>query len=1091
MRDRIVLFLFLFALSAGLPAQGFFSRETIELSPSTLEYKLQYERIVAGSEIVVAGVDTLLTELYRMDYRQGKLVFFSLPETEIVYIEYLRIPVGIGQEYRLYKVISQRDSLRDEISSRRRLFDDPDSNLDISGSKTFALTFSDENAFDLKQSLYVNLQGRLGNNVNILAQLSDSQTKLSPEGDSRELSSLDQVFVKIFGRNYEFAMGDLDWQSAATRFFDYKTSFEGINAAYLGNIKTQLGYSAASGKNAAMRIEIIDGKQGPYYLNSAGYQSSYIVVAGSERIFLDGALLERGTDYTIDYSEGSVMFRRLVLSTNNVMAYYQYSDENFKQNMVFNSFELPLGNRWLLKQNFMYQADSSSQPLLYSYTESDLDSLAIAGDNNAWGSGVFAVDPGTGAYRLLYTSDGLAYYEYAPDDSLASYNLIFSYVGYGNGDYEQFSSGKFQYKGSGQGSWMPQKRLLAPVMNNHLNAALAYRGDSISLSAEASYTRRDRNTLSALDDTDNNGIVLYVQGAWKPESDKLQPQVAIDYERRTANTHLETQSLSLADEIDLAAIVVADSLEQEQFNLSTALLSQAGWNPKLAIRYRNVKDRFTQRALRISSYNPAKDWFPEINYRSTVSEQLYSETAEYTGLYQYHSLISAWQWNIVRLRLDLLYNWLAFDQLSGMPPAIGNSYLKINPALSLTYSKNASTSLSYLADETYIQANDWQKTSTTGTINLRQVLSSLQHNLDLDYSHRDITRLISTEQGNTSFDLIRFRSNHNVLNNAVSLSSNYQLNQTEFFPRIRELEYVGLGLGYYDSTGVFLSGGDYDYTYITSDQGKISSELTAQLNLFLKPGMYLKDNLSRRIQSDTSINLIEITERRNEALSYIFYPGYVFDPVFTIYGKQSLVNNIWLDLWQNRLLLNLTLDLDRSLDQRYQELSRSYNRIMAGELSIRQLRSGNYKLSYRNEYEDDSRYQSLISINSLDLLWQRVLTPQSSIETSISYSLEDGKNAQTNESYMVNTYSLRPSIRTILNRQYRISGQIGLQYNDRSGSDYLSFLPEKRDGFSLTWTLSAIYRLNSFSSFTLQYSGNQYPLQDSKHQLSLEFKAEL
>ena len=353
MRDRIVLFLFLFALSAGLPAQGFFSRETIELSPSTLEYKLQYERIVAGSEIVVAGADTLLTELYRMDYRNGRLVLSALPETDILYIEYLRIPPGIGQELRLYQVISPGDSLREEVSSRRRLFDDPDSNLEISGSKTFALTLSDDNAFDLKQSLYVNLQGRLGSNVNILAQLSDSQTKLSPEGDSRELSSLDQVFVKIFGSNYELAMGDLDWQSAATRFFDYKTSFEGINAAYLGDIKAQIGYSAASGKNAAMRIEIIDGKQGPYYLNSAGYQSSYIIVAGSERIFLDGALLERGTDYTIDYSEGSVMFRRLVLSTNNVMAYYQYSDENFKQNMVFNSFELPLGNRWLLKQNFI------------------------------------------------------------------------------------------------------------------------------------------------------------------------------------------------------------------------------------------------------------------------------------------------------------------------------------------------------------------------------------------------------------------------------------------------------------------------------------------------------------------------------------------------------------------------------------------------------------------------------------------------------------------------------------------------------------------------------------------------------------------
>jgi hypothetical protein len=73
-----------------------------------------------------------------------------------------------------------------------------------------------------------------------------------------------------------------------------------------GKHYAQSAFSAGGGKNASVKINIIEGKQGPYYLKANDTQSNILVLAGSEEIFIDGNKLERGLDYSIDYSEGSV-----------------------------------------------------------------------------------------------------------------------------------------------------------------------------------------------------------------------------------------------------------------------------------------------------------------------------------------------------------------------------------------------------------------------------------------------------------------------------------------------------------------------------------------------------------------------------------------------------------------------------------------------------------------------------------------------------------------------------------------------------------------------------------------------------------------
>ena len=1086
-----LLLLILLCVSIGaIQAIDHYFDESILIQPDTTEYELGHKALVQYSETVrsdslvwVRGRD------YQIDYRNGRLILLKSPESDYLKIDYLTIPEELLKPVYLYRYETLSDSLIISRKPRQRILSE-DSNLLVSGSKTFALTFSNDESFDLKQSLFVNLSGELSKGIRISAQLSDSQSKLSPEGDSRELSSLDQVFIKVYNEKFDVSMGDVEWKSKKTRFIDYSSKFEGIRISTFGKLELTAGYSAGNGKQAQMTLVIIEGKQGPYYLNSAGYQSSYAVVAGSESIYQNGAILDRGLDYTIDYSNGTVMFKRLVVPSDQIVVYYQYTDENYRQSMIFGDADFKLGDRFQITHNVIYQNDNSSSPLLYGFTEADKDSLRLAGDSNAWGAGAIQTEAGTGTYIQNSTPEGILYYVYAPTDTLADYNVTFSYVGAGLGDYDEFSSGKFVYKGQGQGNWIARKRLVAPVRRVNANQVLEYHTDTLRLGLESIYGYDDKNSLSALDDNDNNSAIFTLYGTYEDPGLKLQPSLGLSYENRLAKMFLFSKYSDPASEADLSGIAIPDSLQQSQLNAQISLIPVTPWTSQLAFRQRNTRDGTDQSAIRLSNMVKAGGYRPELTLRNTISTQTTSDGIR--SIWHYHSLRAVWKRGIFDLGLDGLFNGYYYDSDSTTGSA-DTRYLKISPWFGIITAKQSSTKLSYTQDKNEIRQDNWDTLNQTRIYNLHHVTGSLNHNIDLDFTHRQIVKRPESDETNTldSYDLIKIRSSHNLLKQAISLVTNYQLNQTEFFPSIRELEYIGDGLGLYDSTGVYTADGDYDYVYITSDQGTQSTEINGQLNLYLKPGQIFKNSYLSRLQADTTVNATEQTSAIDSYLSYIFYPGTVYKPETTIYGKQDLVQNIWIDLVPNRANLMLNLELGRSMDKRYQDSSNSYHRTFSGKLDLMKIRGINYNVTASSGDERDSRYNSVINRNSIVCTGQKYISPKSAFELQLSYDLEKGKQANTDDSYQISVWGITPSYKNVFMQKYRVTAKLGVKYNARSGSEYLSFLPEKRDGLNAVWSFQAVYKLNSFSSATIEYSGNSYPQDSANHQLKLEFKAEL
>ena len=1083
MRPFILAAVLILSSFAPLAAQGLVLDISLPLLPDQLSYQLAQGPIVSGSESVFADTLLLVPGLdYRLDHRAGALILQRFPEAEYLRVSCLLVPPDLASPRQLYHELDPSDSLFQSVAPRPRSWLPDDGKLLISGAKTFAITFSDEEAFDLKQSLFVNLNGELSRNVNIAAQLSDSQSKLTPEGDSKELSSLDKVFIRVFGKQYEIAMGDLDWEFTDTRYINYRTSIEGLNAWYRDRHFAQAGFTAAAGKPASQAITIIDGKQGPYYLNPTGWQSSYLITAGSEQIYRNGILLERGTDYYIDYSEGSVMFRNLVVSSDQINAWFQYADEHYKQSTLFNSSKIQVLPGLTISHHFIRQADAKDSPLLYQFSPADLDSLSAAGDRVAWGNGITLVEPGLGSYILCYTEEGIPYYEYAAGDTTAVYNLTFSFVGLGNGDYEEYSSGKYRYVGPGMGSWLPQKRLVPAVLRNNADLALNYGYKGLELGVEGIYTTNDKNTFSALDDEDNRSGLLTAWGRLRSGEDARSSWIGLDFERRWEKSFLFSQQSGYAEEYDLSLLAPADSLAQWRLDLTLGSGAWEAWKPQLTLRYRDIPGLYSQKALRLLSKSTGKGVFPALDLRSTLSWQdIVSDGG--SSLMQYHDLAGSWDFNWFKAKLLANYNSLEHSQITASEA--DSRYYRVNPQITLGVAKTSLSQLSFTQDNNFRKDTDWVSSASSQTYALKHSTTTLNHNLNLEFTHRQIQK----EGPKTSYNLVSFRNSNYFLQQAVMLLCNYQLNQTEFFPRIRELEYIGSGLGLYDSTGVYTPDGDWDYVYITSGRGTLSSEVNGQVSLYLKPGnQFPKWNWLRGdliLQGTLQDSLMA------DWRSYLIFPETALSGPSTIFSNQRLSQTLWLDLVPNRVIGSLGAQFNRSLDNRYQSQSRASEALYSAEFDLKNLAGNNYNIRYHHSNETDSRYLSDITQNELRMLVQRNFTSNNIGTLNLSGRLEDGIQQQSGEGYRLRGLSLEPGYRGVWGKKARVNGSFGLRYNFREGSEFLAFLPEKRGGLLLNWSASAVYRLNSFSSATLEYSGTAYPEQDVKHSLKLEFKAEL
>lgn len=408
--------------------------------------------------------------------------------------------------------------------------------LQSSGSITRGITVGNNQNAGLNSAMNLQLSGRISEDLSILAVISDQNIPFQPEGTTRQIQDFDKVFIRISGLGASLTAGDLELERPSSHFMHFNRKARGGMITYQdtlkkgalggGRMETVAAGAVARGKYARNQIRGGEGNQGPYRLSGSDNESLIMILAGSERVFLDGVPLIRGMDqdYVMDYNLGELTFMpsRLITADSRIVVEFEYAERNYARSLVFAGTSL-VYEKASLRFNFFSERDQPNQPLFQSLSEDRRarmaavgDSLHLAFDWNVDSTGFFND-------RVMYLlTDSLGYdtvFVFSTNPELAVYQLGFTYVGPAAGNYRQISSAAngrvFQWvaplDGVPQGTHEPIVLLVTPKSHRMVSMDGEIRLSSTTR-AHYSYalSSRDVNLFSEKDKADDQGHALFV-----------------------------------------------------------------------------------------------------------------------------------------------------------------------------------------------------------------------------------------------------------------------------------------------------------------------------------------------------------------------------------------------------------------------------------------------------------------------------------------------------------------------------------------------------------------------------------------------------
>lgn len=506
------------ARAGSLSVEGGRRRIVLEASEAGGSPVLPDLFVVAGTDSVWIDGRLLLRDSdYTIDSESGAVEFsVDIPDTAEIVLAYRYIPLDVNPVYRSSVLESPGalppgfgpESMLVSTAPGERAAPPPAHGLRVGGAKTFGITVGSDRDASLEQSLRLSVSGNVTRDVSVNAYLSDQNTPLLPEGDTEELRALDKVLIEIEGENVGATLGDYELHIDGGPLADFRREETGAMVrASVGPTDVVLAGARSAGRFVGTSFRGIDGKQGPYLLTDGSGSTGITVVAGSERIWLNGRELKRGRDrdYIIDYASGELTFteRVHIVSESEIAADYEYTDEDFERDTYAGRARLATRDgAAALGLSFFREADDAEASTSTEFSAAELAVLEAAGDDPelAHDDGIDSVGVGLGDYVRL--EEGV--FEYAGSDS-GDYDLSFERADGGAYDYD-YVLGHYVYAGPGAGSFELGRRLPMPTEHGLVSAdghiSLARDG---YLDVSTALSSLDLNTYSDRDDDDNLG----------------------------------------------------------------------------------------------------------------------------------------------------------------------------------------------------------------------------------------------------------------------------------------------------------------------------------------------------------------------------------------------------------------------------------------------------------------------------------------------------------------------------------------------------------------------------------------------------------
>lgn len=544
-----------------LPAQEMklSNMRTRNIQPSLVTQVLDSLPMVQGSWYI-DGIDT---SLYSVNAVSAEITFRQPLPTDSVTIHYRIFPEPLYRQY-FHKDPKRLDSVQTvmpyyyEASQASGNIPFADfGNVQYGGSFGRMLSFGNNQDIVLNSQFNLQMQGDLGDSIRITGAITDNTIPFQPEGNTQQLQEFDKVFIQLQRKKSTLIAGDYDLHKPAGYFMNYYKRVQGgffsssFRTGKRSENKVGVSASLAKGKFTRNTITAVEGNQGPYKLTGPNGEQFFIVLAGTEKVFIDGVLLKRGEDYdyTIDYNTAEIHFmpRRIVTKDMRIAVEFEFSDRNYINSLFVLTDEWQIRPGMKLHLNMFSNQDAKNQNVQQSLDSNKIKFLSTIGDSiqQAYYSSAQYQDTFSNSKILYRKTDTLVntvvypdVYVYSTQRDSAKYSVSFTYVGDGHGNYKQSVSeanGRVYawiapLDGKRQGDYEPVVLMVTPKKQQMMSAGITWQIDSSrSLFIETAVSNKDPNTFSTRDNqthqgvattlTFHNGTYLGAKRIWKWQQD--------------------------------------------------------------------------------------------------------------------------------------------------------------------------------------------------------------------------------------------------------------------------------------------------------------------------------------------------------------------------------------------------------------------------------------------------------------------------------------------------------------------------------------------------------------------------------------------
>lgn len=405
--------------------------------------------------------------------------------------------------------------------------------IDYNGTYGRSLTIGNSQDVSLNSSFNLQLNGYILDSVRIEAAVTDNNIPVQPDGNTQQIQEFDRIYITFEKGKHKLTAGDYTLERPNSYFVNFNKRVQGLmyqDEFALGKkVKNTFGLSGSIAKGQFSRniFQGIEGNQGPYKLTGNNGEQFFIVLAGTEKVFIDGVQLERGEDrdYVINYNTGEITFmpRQMITKDKRIQFEFEYQDRNYLNTLVYAYDELQIGKKWNVRFNAYSNQDSRNQPYTQNLTGEQKRFLEGIGDQIDQAYYRVITEDTFAANKILYkivdTMVNNVLYDsvfvYSTNKDSARYTLGFSYVGEGKGDYviagtnTNGRSYSWIAPSSGQhvGNYEPVVLLITPKKQQLFTAATTYRIDSFkTLSVELGASNYVPNLFSSRDKEEHWGF---------------------------------------------------------------------------------------------------------------------------------------------------------------------------------------------------------------------------------------------------------------------------------------------------------------------------------------------------------------------------------------------------------------------------------------------------------------------------------------------------------------------------------------------------------------------------------------------------------